>query len=55
LKNNEIETIETISELVEEKIELKWENRFDEIKDYIFLLAILLVLTWIELFILAVL
>ena len=50
MKGDELEMWEKLSSLVDKRIEMKWERRFNELKDYMLLLTVLLVLNWIEIF-----
>jgi hypothetical protein len=50
LKDDELEMWEKLSSLVDKRIETKWERRFNELKDYMLLLTVLLILTWFEIF-----
>ena len=51
MKDDELEMWEKLNSLVDKRIEMKWERRFNELKDYILLLTVLLILTWFAIFV----
>jgi len=51
LKDDELEMWEKLSSLVDKRFETKWERYFNELKDYVLLLTVLLILTWFAIFV----
>jgi len=50
LNDEYLELIEKINKTREKMVELKWEKRYYEVKSYIVILAIGLLLAWLVLF-----